>query len=639
MDLNHFSVVEMQNNRAEYEYLHNGKGGISTAFQITEKAEILLNIPRTLGTIDAYIDVFCQDEKSLLCRIKGEWSGIDREYDSYVFEITNDKIGTGLYFLRPRLSVFAGELFGHKWAGSIFFDSDFNLTNMMQMTICDFKYEEAKKIRGGVIYHVFVDRFNRGGPYEVPDGARVIGGRWNIIPEYPEYPGAPLRNNTFFGGTLWGIIEKLDYIKSLGTTAIYLSPIFSAYSNHKYDTADYMTVDPIFGGEVAFKALIAAAGKRGIEIILDGVFNHTGSDSIYFNKYGKYQEIGAYQSRKSKYYDWFDFKEFPNKYTCWWDIDILPRINPDNPSCGSFFVGDDGVIAKYRDMGIYGFRLDVADELSDAFIGKIKNRLSSDGHDRILYGEVWEDASNKIAYDVRKKYYQGEELDGVMNYPLRKGIIDYILHRGYESLAYALTDVTNNAPSQVLHNQMNLLGTHDTERILTVLGGESAEGKSNYELARVRMDPARRRLAVNRLMSAYTVLATMPGIPAIFYGDEAGLEGYSDPFNRMPFPWGKEEQKLLKHYQNMGRIRQENDVYRSGDFRLIHIDCDLLIFARLDADDAFITVLNNSDEDIKLSFDYSATELLSGKVDEKHKLSANGAAIFKVDINSTLDII
>lgn len=638
MKPNHFSVVEMFNNRAEYSYIHNGHEGISTAFKINEKSEIKLNIPRTLGTVEAVLDIYYENAYDRVCEILGSWCGIDGEYDSYIFEIDTHKIGTGLYFLRPRLSVLGGKLFGHRWAGGIYFDYNSTADNMMQMTVCDFKYGEPRKIRGGVIYHIFVDRFNRGGIIDVPDGARLIRSDWKVIAEYPEYPGAPLHNNTFWGGTLWGIIEKLDYIKSLGTSAIYLSPIFRAYSNHKYDTADYMTVDPIFGGEPAFLALIEACKSKGIEIILDGVFNHTGSDSIYFNKYGRYQERGAYQSRNSKYFSWYDFQQFPNKYTCWWGIDILPRINPDKPECGRYFVGEDGVIAKYRDMGIYGFRLDVADELSDDFIGKIKSRLCEDGEDRILYGEVWEDASNKSSYGTRRRYYHGGELDGVMNYPLRKGIIDYLTTKTTDSLYYAMQDVTDNAPEQVLHNQMNLLGTHDTERILTVLGGVGSEGRSNAELATLRMDHGHRRLAVRRLKAAYTILATMPGLPTVFYGDEAGLEGYRDPFNRMPYPWRREELPLLKHYQKIGMIRRDNKVYECGEYKLISLDGDLLIFARYDGDYAYVTAVNNSEQDISMCFSEVATELISESCGAKHTLRAGEAAIYRLKKDSEIEI-
>ena len=638
MNLHQFMAVGVQSCRGEYEYIHNGKARTSTAFEIKEKAEIFLKIPRSLGTLSAVFELYSENESSFIREISGEWQGFCGEYDEYIFNIPCESIGIGLYFLRPRLSVFGGCLFGHKWAGEIYFNTDPSIHSMMQLSLCDFAFVEPKKIRGGVIYHIFVDRFRRGGKKEVPDGAKIIPGNWRVIPEYPEYPGAPLHNNTFWGGTLWGIIEKLDYIKSFGTTAIYLSPIFKASSNHKYDTADYMTVDPIFGGDRALSALIKACAEKDIELILDGVFNHTGADSIYFNRYGRYKETGAYQSKKSKYYDWYEFKTFPKEYTSWWGIDILPRINPDIPSCGEYFVGENGVIDKYSKMGIYGFRLDVADELSDVFISRIKDRLSKNRSENILYGEVWEDASNKISYGRRKHYYLGNELDGVMNYPIRLGIIDYLLGRGCEKLAYALTDISNNAPEHIIHNQMNLLGTHDTERILTTLGGEKAEGKTNATLAKLRMSQGQKRQAIQRLICAYTILATIPGIPTIFYGDEAGLEGYSDPFNRMPYPWGKEEHLILHHYKTIGKIRTSNSVYKSGDFKLNLIEDETLVFTRNDGHHAFITFVNNSDQERLVSFDKCATELISEKQSDSFKTLAYSAYIFMVELNTAVEI-
>ena len=638
MNPHRFFAVEPGNNRAEYHYIHSGAPRSSTAFELTEKAEIVFDIPRSLGTTEVILEVYDESLTHMVYESAGEWNGFAGAYDNYLFKIPTEMIGTGLYFMRPRLSVFGGVIFGQKWAGGVYFNKDSRLVNMMQLSITDPKYKVPKAISGGVIYHIFVDRFNRGGHQEVPDGAKIVRGAWKAIPEFPEYPGAKLYNNTFYGGTLWGIIEKLDYIKSLGTTAIYLSPIFRAASNHKYDTADYMTVDPIFGGEEALIALLKAAKEKGIEIILDGVFNHTGSDSIYFNRYGRYKELGAYQSKKSRYYDWFDFQQHPDKYTCWWGIDILPRINPDKPECSDYFVGDDGVIEKYSKMGVYGFRLDVADELSDDFISKIKGRLSKGKSDNILYGEVWEDASNKSSYGSRRRYYLGNELDGVMNYPVRKGIIDYLTGEGKEALAYALTDITENAPERVLHNQMNLLGTHDTERILTILGGESCEGKSNAVLARLRMDNGRRAYAVKKLISAYTILATLPGIPTIFYGDEAGLEGYRDPFNRMPYPWGREEESLLNHYRTLGEIRKNNSVYKKGDFKLVHLDENLLVFSRGQGAFKYVTVVNNSGEDMNIYFEKKTKELIYGVNADKHLLSGNTARIYKVKADSKMEI-
>lgn len=627
--------IAVQGASASYEYLHDGKPCISTAFETFEKSEITLYIPRSLGAGEVCLEVYDESLSQMIVQYYGNWSGLIDGCDAYTFNIDKNQLGTGLYFLRPRLSVFDKCLFGHRYGENIYFDSESRLDGMMQMTICDFAYEEPKSIHGSVIYHVFVDRFRRGGKCSISDGAELIDGEWEVIPEYPEYPGAPLKNNTFYGGTLYGIIDKLDYIASLGVGIIYLSPIFEAASNHKYDTGDYMTVDRMFGGEEALKELIKACNDRNIKLVLDGVFNHTGSDSIYFNRYARYKTKGAYQSTKSKYYSWYDFQNHPDKYTSWWGIDILPRINPDKSQCGEYFIGDGGVIDKYSKMGIYGFRLDVADELSDDFISKIKKRLSNNG-ESVLYGEVWEDASNKIAYDKRKKYYLGTELDGVMNYPLRTGIIDYLRGAGTGKLYYALSDVTANAPDRILHTQMNLLGTHDTPRILTILGGRSAEGKSNAELSTLRMSPEARAKAIKRLMAGYTILATLPGIPAIFYGDEAGLEGYSDPFNRMPYPWGKECAELIKHYRALGEIRRKNAVYKKGAFRLLSLTDDLLVFARDSKSESYVTVVNNSDKDLALHFDSPVRALITKKRNAEFTISPRGSEVFKLKIGTEL---
>ena len=385
--------------------------------------------------------------------------------------------------------------------------------------------------------------------------------------------------------------------------------------------------------------MIKKAREYGIGIILDGVFNHTGSDSVYFNRYGTYDSVGAYQSRESEYYSWYDFQDYPNKYTSWWGIDILPRIHPDKPECRRFFVGEDGVIAKYARMGIDGFRLDVADELSDDFIAGIKAVLNRYNKESVLYGEVWEDASNKIAYDTRKRYYLGAELDGVMNYPIRKGILDFLTASDPAALRYALGTVTNNAPKRIRDMQMNLLGTHDTMRILTALGGEKSQGRSNEYLSKKRMNDLERGIAKRRLRMAYTILATIPGIPTIFYGDEAGLEGYHDPFNRMPYPWGKEDQNLIQFYRKIGKIRRDNCVYCDGDFKLLVLDERLLVFSRRKNDDVFITAVNNSGMSINIEFAKDAQAMITTSINDgkkKFEIPAYTAEIFKTEYKNEI---
>jgi glycosidase len=414
------------------------------------------------------------------------WSDLDNEFDVYAAKIDTNELGVGLYYYYIVISAAFGKIYASKSGRAVSFSKDMTEAKF-QFSISQFDNTEPSPFSDGIIYHIFVDRFARGRQLLKKEGA-VYPEDWSSIPEFPSYPGAPLKNNTFYGGSLDGITERLDYISSLGTTLIYLSPIFESPSNHKYDTADYMKVDEMFGGEKSLVRLIKEAKKRGIGIILDGVFNHTGADSVYFNRYGNYGDGGAYRNKNSEYFDWFEFKHYPEDYTCWWGIEILPRLNTKCTSCMDFFVGKNGVIEKYSKLGIAGFRLDVADELSDAFIKKIKKKLTEINKANILYGEVWEDASNKIAYGVRKKYYLGSELDGVMNYPLRKGLIDYAKNKSTHELEYALTDIINNAPTKIRNMQMNLLGTHDTERIITALVGQSGQERTNTELSTLRLD-------------------------------------------------------------------------------------------------------------------------------------------------------
>ena len=620
---------------SSYEYVHGRKTGSGTAFYIGERARFRVKIPRAIGICFPYLEIF-DEATEFLRKLKLSFLKIVCGADIYEAEIPISELGVGLYFMRVTAKVGNKRLYSKRYEKDLFFSDDASCNDLFQLTVSDFKYEIPEKILGGVIYHVFVDRFNRGGRSDIPDTAVMVDGEWDKIPEYPDYPGAPLKNNTFYGGTLFGIADKLDYIASLGVKALYLSPIFKSVSNHRYDTADYMQVDPMLGGEEGLVHLIREAQKRNIVIILDGVFNHTGDDSVYFNRYGRFAELGAYQSKASKFYPWYDFSAFPDKYTCWWNIEILPRINPDISECCEFFVGDKGVISKYRDMGVYGFRLDVADELSDPFIEKIKATLSADG-ESVLYGEVWEDASNKIAYGKRKKYYLGRELDGVMNYPLRTGIIEYILHKNTSALRYAI-EVMNNAPGRVMHAQMNLLGTHDTERILTVLSGIEAGDRSNRELCDMRLSHGERQTAIRRLVAAYTVLATLPGIPAVFYGDEAGLEGYHDPFNRMPYPWGRECEEILSHYRKVGALRCENSVYRKGEFKLYVLCEDILVFSRIETDFEYYTVFNNSQNERVIEFKNSATELLNERRGRIHSLSPCEAMVYRARKNTKFEI-
>lgn len=447
-----------------------------------------------------------------------------------------------------------------------------------------------------IIYHIFVDRFGKsGGNLLIRDGA-VLNPDWdNGVPSYAEVPGGEIANNDFFGGSLDGVCERLDYLASLGVGTLYLSPIFDAYSNHKYDTGDYENVDAMFGGNAALDRLLAATARRGMHVILDGVFNHTGDDSRYFNRYGRYAEVGAYQSVASPYYKWYNFRDYPESYECWWNIRILPRLKHENPDCRSYFTGEEGIGARYVRHGVGGWRLDVADELSDEFLDEFRESVKrASGGEAIIIGEVWENAADKQSYGRRRRYLQGRQLDSVMNYPIRNAIIDFVLHGDGQMLYDALTAIYASYPPQVSHSLMNLLGTHDTERILTVLADAGTDMMSNAELATFRLSREQRELAKKRLMIASAIQYTVYGTPSLYYGDEVGLEGGRDPFCRMPFPWGREDSDLLAHYRRLGSARRET-VYDHGDFAVLEYGEGIFAFERTNGSERIVTAVNCTD--------------------------------------------
>ena len=478
----------------------------------------------------------------------------------------------------------------------------------------DFKVPEW--FSGGVMYHVFVDRFCKGeGPVGTRDDA-VINPDWNNgIPQFAPYPGAPLENNEFFGGNLWGVAEKLDLLKKMGVTTLYLSPIFKAYSNHKYDTGDYLKIDEMFGGEKAFDHLVTELKKRKMRLILDGVFNHTGDDSVYFNRRGKYDSVGAYQSEDSPYHDWFCFDRFPDVYESWWGIEILPKLNPTCEKCRGFLAGIGGVADTYIQKGIDGWRLDVADELSDEFLNLLRKTVKSRSNgEGLIIGEVWENAACKIAYGKRRRYFRGEQLDSVMNYPVRNAILAFVLHGDSKTFCNILKELYSSYPPEVCDSLMNLLGTHDTDRILTTLSGVLPDSVSNADLSVFRLDREQRALAISRLKLASILQFTVFGVPSVFYGDEAGLEGGHDPFCRMPYPWGRENKSLLAHYKKLGELRRKHSVFKHGSFRILSENNGFVVYERANEKERLLVLANGGENSASYVLDGKGKDLLSGKI-------------------------
>ena len=488
-----------------------------------------------------------------------------------------------------------------------------------QLLVYAADYKTSENFRRGVVYQVFVDRFAKSETHELPvkDGV-VLDPDWeNGIPQYGEYPGAEVANNVFFGGSLYGVIEKLDYIASLGVTTIYLSPVFDAYSNHKYDTGDYLTVDEMFGGNQALSELCRTAEERGIRIILDGVFNHTGADSIYFNRFGHYDSVGAYQSKKSPYAEWYKFHDFPEVYESWWGVKVLPRVDSSNPEYQDFITHL--VVPQWMREGIAGWRLDVADELSDEFLYKFRESVRECDPDGVVIGEVWEDASDKVSYNRRRYYLRGKQLDSVMNYPLRDAILSYVKDGDADKLRRFTEGTYRRYPKGASDTLLNFLGTHDTERILTIFGGEPCGERTNEELSTMHMTPEQRRAGAERLRFAYSILAGLPGVPCIFYGDEAGMEGYRDPFCRRPFPWHAMDEQILAHYRKIGKIRKEQTVFRDGLFRILALTPDVFAYIREPLDQPHeaagkrILILANRTETREFSLPKGAKSLETGR--------------------------
>ena len=421
----------------------------------------------------------------------------------------------------------------------------------------------------GVTYQIFPDRFRR---VSMPDVSHMPGHRWlhrgwNEQPVFLPNEHGQITNRDFFGGSLQGITEKLDYLVGLGVTTLYLNPIFEAASNHRYDTGDYRAIDPLLGTEADFRALCTAAHQRGMRVILDGVFNHTGSNSRYFNAEGYYPEPGAAQSQNSEYYNWYSFHPWPSDYDAWWGVKTLPAVNEAQPAYRDFIFGDqDSVVRHWLRCGADGWRLDVADELPMPFLRELRRQVKGVSKDAAVLGEVWEDASHKVAYGQMRSYVLGDTLDSVMNYPLRDALIAFLMaQKDAAAVAKELSSLAQNYPKPFLYALMNLMGSHDRPRILNVLAGNDGSDIPRSQRADHRLSQEERMIGALREQLMLRFVFSVPGMPCIYYGDEAGVEGCADPFCRRTYPWGREDQDMLARYKAMAAMRNGHPVLKTGE--------------------------------------------------------------------------
>lgn len=483
-----------------------------------------------------------------------------------------------------------------------------------QLTVYSKDFQTPDWIKGSVIYQIFPDRFCNSGEKKsgVPSD-RVLRSDWGGEPLWAPDGDGKITQYDFFGGDFKGIEQKLDYLESLGVGCVYLNPIFEAQSNHRYDTANYEKTDSLLGSEKDFESLCREAEKRNIKIVLDGVFSHTGADSIYFNKEKRYDTAGAYNSKNSPYYEWYKFENYPDKYDCWWGVDILPEIDEENDNYIEYIAGENGILRKWLRAGAGGWRLDVADELPDKFLDALRDAVKAEKNDAYILGEVWEDASNKISYSQRRRYLQGAQLDSVMNYPFADALIGFAISGKAEGFNDRISEICENYPKPAVDCLMNHIGTHDTCRVLNKLATLGCYQSSHLDRYKGGLTDEQRDFGKVLLKLISTMQFTLPGVPCIYYGDEAGIDGGEDPFNRGCYPWGKEDSELVEHYRFLGKLRREHKAFAKGEFVPVSAALGCVAYERRSGEERIMTVANRNNHSIVYILPEEGYESLTGE--------------------------
>ena len=534
-----------------------------------------LHIPASVGALRAEC-ILCGEDGSHVHTFPMHF---DRQEGAYcIFRGALSLAETGLYFYYFRIFKPDSSFRLFKQGD----DTNMEAGDLWQLSCVPEDHTVPDWAKGAVIYQVFPDRFYKSGECDLGGKLTpyVLHENWDEEVFWQSNEKGEILNNDFYGGNFRGITEKLPYIASLGTDILYLNPICKGFSSHRYDTADYLTPDPMLGTMADFSALCDEAHRLGMRVILDGVFSHTGADSLYFDKYRRFGGKGAACDPDSPFRSWYTFHNWPDRYESWWGFETLPTVKKADPAFMDYIIsGENSVVAHWLSAGADGFRLDVADELPDSFILALKTRIRQLKPDALLMGEVWEDASNKIAYGIRRRYFADGELDSVMNYPFRTAVLNFL--RGADDgreLAHTVMALAENYPPQVLSSCMTLLGSHDTPRLLTALA-EDFDG-SREQLAARFLTPEQLVRAKALLQAATFLQFTLPGAPSIYYGDEAGMEGGKDPFNRRPYPWGKEDADLTAHFRTLGSLRRSHKALRGGDIRFFRAGDGCVGFTR-----------------------------------------------------------
>ncbi len=562
------------------------------AIATDEKVKLRIIVPRSMKCCGATLCVVKENE--LPAYYSMFWAGMcgdDNEYWELHFFATTP----GLYWYHFELDTPWGRSFVRnvgRGVGDFAPDaSDF------QQTVYDKNFKTPDWLKGGIIYQIFPDRFYSSGTEKHGVRPSRVMRRWGDEPFWREEQMNGIWNNDYFGGDLKGVEEKLLYLANLGVTCIYLNPIFEANSNHRYDTADYEKIDPLLGTEDDLKSLCKTAREQyGISIILDGVFSHTGCDSKYFNIYSNYDDVGAYNSKESPYYPWYKFINWPDEYHSWWGIKLLPEVIEETPEYREYICGKNGILRKWLKCGISGWRLDVADELPDVFLDDLRRAVKDENSDAVIIGEVWEDATTKLAYGERRRYLLGEQLDSVMNYPFADAVLNFVKFANADAFIDSVMSIIEKYPPQVTNVLMNHIGTHDTERAITRLAGENCEGYGrHWQHEHNKLSDYDYYRGVSMMKIASLIQYTLPGVPSLYYGDEIGMQGMKDPFNRACMDWYEPNTELHRWYKRLGEIRRGCKAFERGSFVPVYCSYKTVAYLR-SGDNNEVLVAVNLDE-------------------------------------------
>lgn len=562
------------------------------AIATDEKVKLRIIVPRSMKCCGATLCVVKENESPAYYSMF--WAGMcgdDNEYWELHFFATTP----GLYWYHFELDTPWGRSFVRnvgRGVGDFAPDaSDF------QQTVYDKNFKTPDWLKGGIIYQIFPDRFYSSGTEKHGVRPSRVMRRWGDEPFWREEQMNGIWNNDYFGGDLKGVEEKLLYLANLGVTCIYLNPIFEANSNHRYDTADYEKIDPLLGTEDDLKSLCKTAREQyGISIILDGVFSHTGCDSKYFNIYSNYDDVGAYNSKESPYYPWYKFINWPDEYHSWWGIKLLPEVIEETPEYREYICGKNGILRKWLKCGISGWRLDVADELPDVFLDDLRRAVKDENSNAVIIGEVWEDATTKLAYGERRRYLLGEQLDSVMNYPFADAVLNFVKFANADAFIDSVMSIIEKYPPQVTNVLMNHIGTHDTERAITRLAGENCEGYGrHWQHEHNKLSDYGYYRGVSMMKIASLIQYTLPGVPSLYYGDEIGMQGMKDPFNRACMDWYEPNTELHRWYKRLGEIRRGCKAFERGSFVPIYCSYKTVAYLR-SGDNNEVLVAVNLDE-------------------------------------------